>query len=1094
MADINKIKLPSGSEYNLKDYRIPGVDTTPTSGSDNVITSGGVRSAIDTAIGSVYRVKGTKATYAELPSSGNVAGDVWNVTAAYGNYPAGTNWVWTGSAWDALGGEIDLSGKQDVLTFDSTPTANSTNPITSGGVYASNYAGSTSNGGPANMTVSIPFAKPDSTSTSTVYTVQVPGITELRGGVCFYLMNDKVTSAANFTININDLGAKPVYLTTAAATRATTQMTKDYTWLLVYNETRYSDGCWDLVYTFNTNTTYTLNYLLDGSPWYVQHTLYRYQLMFQVDEKTVTPLNGNSNSTGTSKTIHTDYEFDPFGKIFYYTTTSTVSANTTVGSSYCAFVRSAVDLRYTFNVSTSVNPLSLDYSPVYIKININPTTGMATLNSELPLTQTLPTTNDEIYYLYLGRSTSTKYTCSLEAHHPIYYHNGSTLCELLPNDTLNGIEDKLGSQLSGKEDTSNKVTSISSSSTDTQYPSARTVYEKLITIPCQGPQSDDLSEATAQDFNVPSHSELIALVNDGFTPVLEVMCDTVQYYFRLVSAEYDWLYFHCVTVYVIYQLEIYNDGNSGTGVDFTAFSKPNPGTLNTTATTAQSTSSSEALSGDITLHKVAKTGTYSDLIGTPTIPDNVWKWGEGQARCVVVNSSKAGTTAGYDSFSEGYLCDTGGSATSNTKTANASNVVGSCSHAEGNATIAKGLSCHSEGKLTFAGGEGSHAEGIKTHSGGHASHTEGEETKTNNVGEHAGGRYNSSTRTSSTYGNAGNTSFSHGIGTADNARKNALEIMENGDTYLYGVGSYDGTNYSVASTLQTVIGNIPAAVTESTVSGWGFTKNSGTLTGISFNGTAATVTNGVAAISATIPEELWESGTGTRTLVSKASDSCTVTGARSVVVSGYQVNISGAYSHGEGTNCTCVGNYAHVEGDGTIANNNYEHAQGTFNVSNTGDSDSDKTLHSIGCANFPNRANAVEVMKNGDVYIKGIGSYDGTNYSSASTLQSVVNNASPNNSTITIQMNGSTVDSFTTNAASAKTIDLGTVITSHQDISGKANVATTLSGYGITDATISGQTVTLGSNSVTVPQILSGTSDPASSLGNNGDIYIKLSS
>lgn len=45
-----------------------------------------------------------------------------------------------------------------------------------------------------------------------------------------------------------------------------------------------------------------------------------------------------------------------------------------------------------------------------------------------------------------------------------------------------------------------------------------------------------------------------------------------------------------------------------------------PGTLNTTATTAQSTSSSEALSGNITLHKVAKTGTYSDLIGKPTIP------------------------------------------------------------------------------------------------------------------------------------------------------------------------------------------------------------------------------------------------------------------------------------------------------------------------------------------------------------------------------------------------------------------------------------------------------------------------------------------
>lgn len=45
-----------------------------------------------------------------------------------------------------------------------------------------------------------------------------------------------------------------------------------------------------------------------------------------------------------------------------------------------------------------------------------------------------------------------------------------------------------------------------------------------------------------------------------------------------------------------------------------------PGTLKTNNTTAQTASNSEALSGTINLHKVAKTGTYSDLIGTPTIP------------------------------------------------------------------------------------------------------------------------------------------------------------------------------------------------------------------------------------------------------------------------------------------------------------------------------------------------------------------------------------------------------------------------------------------------------------------------------------------
>lgn len=42
MADISKIKLPNNSVVNIKDARITGVDTEPTSGSDNVVTSGGV--------------------------------------------------------------------------------------------------------------------------------------------------------------------------------------------------------------------------------------------------------------------------------------------------------------------------------------------------------------------------------------------------------------------------------------------------------------------------------------------------------------------------------------------------------------------------------------------------------------------------------------------------------------------------------------------------------------------------------------------------------------------------------------------------------------------------------------------------------------------------------------------------------------------------------------------------------------------------------------------------------------------------------------------------------------------------------------------
>jgi hypothetical protein len=106
----------------------------------------------------------------------------------------------------------------------------------------------------AYKTKAIPTGSVDSTSTSTVYTATVDGITELRNGVCMLLTNSVVNSAANFTININNLGAKPVYGTMNTATRIATVFKKGYTLFFVYNETRVSGGCWDFVYYDNNNT------------------------------------------------------------------------------------------------------------------------------------------------------------------------------------------------------------------------------------------------------------------------------------------------------------------------------------------------------------------------------------------------------------------------------------------------------------------------------------------------------------------------------------------------------------------------------------------------------------------------------------------------------------------------------------------------------------------------------------------------------------------------------------------------------------------------------------------------------------------------
>ena len=67
---------------------------------------------VNNKVSSVYKYKGSKDTYASLPTTGNTVGDVWNVVDKNGQ-----NFAWTGSAWDALGETIDLSGymKNDAL-------------------------------------------------------------------------------------------------------------------------------------------------------------------------------------------------------------------------------------------------------------------------------------------------------------------------------------------------------------------------------------------------------------------------------------------------------------------------------------------------------------------------------------------------------------------------------------------------------------------------------------------------------------------------------------------------------------------------------------------------------------------------------------------------------------------------------------------------------------------------------------------------------------------------------------------------------------------------------------------------------------------
>ena len=108
--------------------------------------------------------------------------------------------------------------------------------------------------------------------------------------------------------------------------------------------------------------------------------------------------------------------------------------------------------------------------------------------------------------------------------------------------------------------------------------------------------------------------------------------------------------------------------------------------------------------------------------------------------------------------------------------------------------IAYGNYTHTEGVHTFAVANGSHAEGWLSYAIGDTSHVEGGRNEAHNQYEHGQGYLNFSHKHSDTWGDSLNTVHSVGIGGSENpvVRKNAIEIMQNGDIYVLGIGGYTG--------------------------------------------------------------------------------------------------------------------------------------------------------------------------------------------------------------------------------------------------------------------------------------------------------------
>ena len=94
---LNGVKTHDGVELPINDKKITLPDF-----------------ALKSDLSSVYKVKGSKASYLEIDAITNKnIGDVYNAT------DTGSNYVWTGTEWDNLGGTIDLTNYYNKTQLDT---------------------------------------------------------------------------------------------------------------------------------------------------------------------------------------------------------------------------------------------------------------------------------------------------------------------------------------------------------------------------------------------------------------------------------------------------------------------------------------------------------------------------------------------------------------------------------------------------------------------------------------------------------------------------------------------------------------------------------------------------------------------------------------------------------------------------------------------------------------------------------------------------------------------------------------------------------------------------------------------------------------
>lgn len=385
----------------------------------------------------------------------------------------------------------------------------------------------------------IPYGIVDSTSTATAFTATVPGVTELTDGTCVLLKNGVITSAADFTINVNGLGAKHAYSNMAAETAETTIFNINYTMLFVYDSTRASGGGWICYRGYNSNDN-TIGYQIrtNSMALPVKTACYRYRILFEsMDGTYYIPANSSTSTNATAKRTPTTEKINPFGRIVYYSSTTALSANGSPGTA-TQWVQYVFSLGYSFNYTGAALTLTTK-KPVWLKTTPQ-SDGSVIIDATTPFTQTLPSTEDGKVYIWLGVAYSaTNIEMTLE--HPVVcYKDGLIRCWPVPPTKVSELTNDAG-YLTSYTETDPTVPAWAKASSKPTYtasevgavPTTRTVNGKALSADISLTASD--VSALPSSTTIPSKTS--DLTNDsGFITSADIPIELYPVHVSLSSS------------------------------------------------------------------------------------------------------------------------------------------------------------------------------------------------------------------------------------------------------------------------------------------------------------------------------------------------------------------------------------------------------------------------------------------------------------------------------------------------------------------------------------------------------------------------------